>query len=159
MCSWSDAIVSKVISGFRQKWRKVTASCGGLLWKMEVGEKVHEDALIWDLKVIKVETWRAPIMTTTSWFPLLRYGATRRSPCQLCLCQTDDWTAGNGFHTNILAHGSEPTLDLTPCMPDFISKWIIGIFGWKLIDFHVDLLLCLICPPKWLNSYQNDKLG
>ena len=25
---------------------------------MEVGEKVHEDALIWDLKVIKVETWR-----------------------------------------------------------------------------------------------------
>ena len=31
-------------------------------------------------------------MTTTSWLPLLRYGATRRSPCQLCLCQTDDWT-------------------------------------------------------------------
>ena len=30
---------------------------------MEVDEKVHEDALIWDLKVIKVETlhWRAPI--------------------------------------------------------------------------------------------------
>ena len=25
---------------------------------MEVDEKVHEDALIWDLKVIKVETWR-----------------------------------------------------------------------------------------------------
>ena len=44
---------------------------------MEVGEKVHEDALIWDLKVIKVETWRAPIMTTTSWFPLLRYGAKK----------------------------------------------------------------------------------
>jgi hypothetical protein len=55
-CSWSDAIVSKVISGFRQKWRKVTASCGGLLWKLEVDEKVHEDALIWDLKVIKVES-------------------------------------------------------------------------------------------------------
>ena len=99
-------------------------------------------------------------MTTTSWFPLLRYGATRRSPCQLCLCQTDDWTAGNGFQTNILAHWSEPTLDLTPCMPDFISKETIGIFGWKFIDFHVDLLLlCLICPPKCLISYQNDKLG
>ena len=55
-CSWSNAIVSKVISGFRQKWRKVTASCGGLLWKMEVDEKVHEDDLIWDLKVIKVES-------------------------------------------------------------------------------------------------------
>ena len=97
-------------------------------------------------------------MTTTSWFPLLRYGATRRSPCQLCLCQTDDWTAGNGFQTNILAHWSEPTLDLTPCMPDFISKLIIGIFGWKFIDFHVDLLLSSICPPKCLISYQNDKL-
>ena len=55
-CSWSNDFVSKVISGFRQKWRKVTASCGGLLWKMEVDEKVHEDALIWDLKVIKVES-------------------------------------------------------------------------------------------------------
>ena len=56
---------------------------------MEAGENVHEDFLIWNLKVIKVES---PIMTITSWFPLLRYGATRRSPCQLCLCQTDDWT-------------------------------------------------------------------
>ena len=42
--------------------------------------------------------WVLPI-TTTSWSTLtLRYGAKRRSRCQLCLCQTDDWTgAGNGF--------------------------------------------------------------
>ena len=154
-CSWSDAIVSKVISGFRQKWRKVTASCGGLLWKMEVDEKVHEDALIWDLKVIK----RAPINDNNIMVPFVEvWSNKRRSPCQLCLCQTDDWTAGNGFQTNILAHWSEPTLDLTPCMPDFISKLIIGIFGWKFIDFHVDLLLSSICPPKCLISYQNDKL-
>ena len=106
-CSWSDAIVSKVISGFRQKWRKVTASCGGLLWKMEVDEKVHEDDLIWDLKVIKVETWRAPIMTTTSWFPLLRYGATGRSPCQLMTGQKQvQWISYKylGAHIDLLLY-------------------------------------------------------
>ena len=69
---------------------------------MEVGKKVHEDALIWDLKTIKVES---PDHDNNTMVPFVEvYGATRRSPCQLCLCQTDDWTAGNGFQTNILAH-------------------------------------------------------
>ena len=59
--------------------------------------------LIWDLKVIKVES---PDYDNNMMVPfVLSYGATRRSPCQLCLCQIDDWTAaGNGFYTNILAH-------------------------------------------------------
>ena len=31
----------------------------------------------------RLSRWRARIMTTTSWFPLVRYGATGTSPCQL----------------------------------------------------------------------------
>ena len=50
----------------------------------------------------------------------------------------------------IQIHWSDPTLDLTPCMPDFITNWIIGIFGWKLPKIYIDLFLCLICPPKCL---------
>ena len=36
---------------------------------------------------------------------------------------------------------------------------VLGIFGWKLQKIYIDLLLCLICPPKCPISSRNDKLG
>ena len=86
---WSN---EKVISGFRQKWRKVT-------WRTPMKTRGGREC-----------SWGRPTPRTSRWsrwrawlwqqhqFTLLRYGASRRSPCQLCLCQTDDWIgAGNGF--------------------------------------------------------------
>ena len=47
---------------------------------MEVGEKVHEDALIWDLKVIKVGTWRAPDHDNNIMVPSVEVWSKREKP-------------------------------------------------------------------------------
>ena len=126
-CSWSDAIVSKVMSGFRQKWRKVLASCGGLLRKMEVGENVHEDVLIWNLKVIKVES---PDHDNNIMVPFVEVWSNKEKP--MSTVPLPNWwldrSRYNGFHINILAHWSDPMLDLllmidlSPQMPDQNDK-------------------------------------
>ena len=43
--------------------------------------------------------------------------------------------------------------DPTPDLPDIHDIWM------KINHFHIDLLLCLICPPKCLIPYKIDKLG
>ena len=69
--------------------------------------------------------WWAPTMSTISWCPLFRYRVTRKSPCQLCLCQTDDST------------GQTQVMDQ------------------NLTYFHFDLTLGLIWPLICLISSSN----
>ena len=96
--------------------------------------------------------WWAPTMSTISWCPLFRYRVTRKSPCQLCLCQTDDWTGQTQvIDQNLTYFHFDLTLGLIwPLICLISSSNYLNRDSWmKLINFF-DLLLCLICPPKCL---------
>ena len=83
---------------------------------MEAGENVHEDVLIWHLKVIKVES---PDHDNNIMVSFGEVWSNRDKPMS-----TDDWTkAGTmnfiqiSWHIDLLL-----MFDLSPQMPDLISK-------------------------------------
>ena len=84
--------MSEVIPGFRYKWRKSSTATYD---KLRSKRMVMMMPRIWDVKLIKVES---PDYDNSIMVNFVEIGRTRRSLCQLCLSQTDDWTtAGNGF--------------------------------------------------------------